>query len=116
MERLQSPPYSKPLRELLFTGKRPKSHISLFTGYYAWQKGGDHAYHFPLTTLVLPPWLCPTTFRWPVKNCIILVIDTGYGTEDSYIFDLIKSLFRDGAYCVHVHRHDSFNTYKDVPK
>lgn len=90
------PPYSKNLSALIHAGYRPKGSISLFIGNYAWQKGATHFVSHPTQTLVLPAWLCPYNFSWPVKQCEVMVIDTGFAEID-YIEDIAIALFTDEA-------------------
>lgn len=121
MEQRKTPPYGKHLWQLQCRGLCPKSPVWLFIGFSAWEKGRNNAIDSPITTLVLPPWVHPYRFAWPVQNCTMLIIDTWYNTPDDYVTDTINALFRDRARIVHVYRPEryeentlipfSFNTY-----
>ena len=126
MDQRKIPPYGKHLCQLQARRLCPKNPVWLYIGARAWEKGGNNAVDSPLNTLVLPPWVHPYRFSWPVQNCIMLVVDTWYGTPDTYVTDTINAMFRDKARLVHVHRPEryegntpipaSFDTYyKEVP-
>ncbi len=90
------PPFGKPLYELLKAGFRPNNDVKLFIGIKAWEKGKAFSVSYPAQTLILPPWVSPFSYIWPVKQCDILIFDTGYA-EKAYIEQLAFLLLQDGA-------------------
>lgn len=93
------PPYGKPLFELQKNSCRPKDSIYLFIGNKAWQKGESFSISIPERLLILPPWNDPNEYHWPVKECDVLIFDTGYA-EVSYIDDLAFNLYQHNAQIV----------------
>jgi hypothetical protein len=89
------PPYGFNLYYQLKNGYKPKNSINLFVGVNSWQKGESFSQMYPSRTLVLPPWLPPSSYNWPVTQCDILIFDTGNSEED-YIYELV--------YCLYEHR------------
>lgn len=90
------PPYGKPLHDLLQSGSHPKNDINLFIGHKAWKKGEAFSISYPTRTLIIPPWNNPGNYFWPVQNCDVLIIDTGYA-EKQYLSNLAGVLFEHGA-------------------
>ena len=90
------PPYGKSLQDLQQKGLRPTNSIKVFMGNNAWKKGDGSAINYPERTLVLPPWICASSYTWPVKDCDILIFDSGYA-EMGYIENLVQCLYLDGA-------------------
>ncbi len=90
------PPFGKPLYELLKAGFRPNNDVKLFIGIKAWEKGKAFSVSYPAQTLILPPWVSPFSYIWPVKQCDILIFDTGYA-QQVYLEELIYCLHMDGA-------------------
>lgn len=90
------PPYSKNLFALQRQGLRPTGTINIWLGNEAWQKGKQGSIYKPLRTLILPPWECPTIYQWPVNQCDIDIIDTGFAQID-YVEDLAYCLYLAGA-------------------
>ncbi len=90
------PPYAKPLFELQQNGSRPSNSVNIWIGANAWKKGRAFSASMPSRTIVLPPWLSPFEFYWPVKGCDILINDTGQSEVD-YIEDIVCCLYTDGA-------------------
>lgn len=95
------PPYGRPLADLIKKGFRPNNDINLFIGNKAWQKGNSFSITCPTRTLVLPPWLSPFDYHWPVKQCGILLFDTGYA-DKTYLEDLIYCLFKNEAASIYL--------------
>lgn len=93
---MKLPPYAKPLNELINKGFRPNNDVHLFIGQHAWEKGRIFSNRFPERTLIIPPWLPATNFIFPVKQCDILIVDTGFANAD-YIHELVYCLYRDAA-------------------
>jgi hypothetical protein len=89
-------PYSKPLADLIKSGFAPSNDVNVFLGQNAWAKGKKFAVSYPERTLVLPPWENPSDFYWPVKECDVLVCDTGYAELD-YLHDLALCLYESAA-------------------
>lgn len=69
------PPYGAPLAKFIATGKVPATDIYLFCGLSAWSKSAE--WHKRRFCLCLPPFLDPAIFQWPVKNCDVLLFETG---------------------------------------
>lgn len=90
------PPFGKSLNEIVQKGFRPTNSINLFIGHNAWNKGQNFSISYPTRTLVLPPWLSPSNFYWPVTQCDVLIFDTGYA-DIKYVEDLVFSLYSDRA-------------------
>lgn len=93
---MKLPPYARPLYELISTGFRPDNDVNLFVGQHAWKKGKSSSVSYTYRTIALPPWLSPSSFFWPVNQCDILIVDTGYA-EESYTHELVYCLYKDGA-------------------
>jgi len=90
------PPYGKPLAQLLSQGLRPRNDVYVFIGEGAWKKGENFHLSYPERTLVLPAWLPAYNYHWPVKDCEMTIVDTGYANED-YITELICELYSHKA-------------------
>lgn len=90
------PPYSKALFQSIKKGKIPAGFIYLWIGQNGWNIAGQLSEVFPDKTILLPPWLSPFDYMWPVKLCRILIIDTGYANRD-YIEELVYCLYKNGA-------------------
>ncbi len=90
------PPYSKPLHELIKKGLSPRNDVYLFIGNKAWERAKGWSKMYPERTLMLQPWLSAFDFIWPVQECDILIIDTGYAESD-YVDELAESLFLHDA-------------------
>jgi len=89
-------PYSKPLSDLMKSGHAPNNDVNVFIGHHAWKSGQKFSLVYPTRTLALPPWRNPSDYYWPVKECDILVLDTGYA-ENDYLHDLTVCLYESGA-------------------
>jgi hypothetical protein len=90
------PPYGKPLGELIKSGSKPTNSVNLFIGPNAWKKGESFSISYPLRTLILPAWHSPFIYYWPVKECDILIFDTGYSEKD-YVDEVVDALYQDEA-------------------
>lgn len=90
------PPYGKALFNLQQQGLKPQKTIFLWIGNNAWAKARDTADLRYDRTLLLPAWVCPTGFIWPVKGARVLIVDTGYA-EPEYLNDLVFCLYQNGA-------------------
>ena len=90
------PPYGKALYDLYKKNLKPEYSIRLFIGSYAWSRAKIFAYDFPERTLLIPPWLCPSDYFFPVKQCKVLIVDTSFA-ENDYLDDLAYCLFKDEA-------------------
>jgi len=69
------PPYGKEAAFLLSWGVQPRNDIFIFAGLNAWQKA--KAFGDTQVVLCLPLGTDPSIYFWPVKDCSILLIDTG---------------------------------------
>lgn len=96
MEKKKIPPFGWPLFNLIKKGLRPKNDVLLFIGNYAFKKGRSFSINSPMRTLVLPPWLPSEHYYWPVKQCDVLIFDTGYA-EINYVENIVCCLFKDEA-------------------
>jgi len=92
MSRKKLLPYSGLLHKLMKKGLAPINDIYVFIGQDAWKKGKKFYSYYPERTLTLPPWYNPSDYYWPVKECDILVFDTGYANDD-YLHDLAICLY-----------------------
>lgn len=111
MQRKKNVPYSKPLAELIKSGFAPNNDVNIFIGNDAWRKAGVFSISYPERTLALPPWHNPFHYYWPVRECSIIVCDTGYAEPD-YLYDLAECLYEHGADKVHLITPDyKFITY-----
>lgn len=99
MLRKKNLPYSKPLRDLIASGYAPSNDVNIFLGQYAWRNGKSFAIFHPDRTIILPPWENPNDFYWPVRECDVLVFDTGYAESD-YLHDLAFCLYESEACAV----------------
>lgn len=93
------PPYGRPLYFLIQKRQRPRNSVYLYVGAKAWTKGKISAELRPARTLVLPGYIDPSTYQWPVHDCDILIIDTGF-CDQTYIEDLVRELFQAKAQIV----------------
>lgn len=93
------PPYGAPILSAIEQGLTPINDIYLFCGRNAWHKATGMNKQRP--TLCLPPWEDPSIFDWPVKNCDILILDTG-GSDQDYIDAIAASLFACKASIIRV--------------
>lgn len=98
---MKLPPYAKPLYELITSGFHPNNDINVFIGNKAWNKGKAFSVSFPERTCLVPPWDSPCSYYWPVNNCDILVVDTGYANSD-YLYELAECLYEHCAKIVRV--------------
>ncbi len=90
------PPFGKPLADLQAQGVAPKDSVNIFIGNKAWKKGENFSISYPTRTLIIPPWQSPSIYRWPVRDCDILIVDTGYA-EPEYITTLAIELYKADA-------------------
>ncbi len=90
------PPYGKELYKLQQQGQRPTGSVYVWIGNYAWKKGQAFSVSMPNRTLALPPWVSPGVYDWPVKDCDVLIHDTGFAEKD-YLEDLVYCLYKDGT-------------------
>jgi hypothetical protein len=116
MKNLKTPPYGKPLKDLIDSGYKPNNSVYLYSGQQAWERAKQRSISCPERLLILPPYHCPTIYHWPVKQCDILIIDTGFA-EVEYIDDLVFCLYTEGASVVRsispTHELTIFNTHKE---
>lgn len=73
---LPLPPYGKEAAFLLSFGVRPRNDVFLFAGLNGWRKA--KAFENTQVVLCLPYNKDPTSYSWPVKDCPVLLIDTGF--------------------------------------
>lgn len=105
-------PFGSELSFLIKNGFKPDKPIFLYIGRKAWEEGKEHFYLSPLNTLVLPPWLCPTLYYWPVKNCYVIVNDSGY-PEKEYLGSLFDCLINyQVKSIVHVEQNEKITVYR----
>jgi hypothetical protein len=90
------PPFSKPLYELIKSGRLPENSVNVWIGNKAWDMGKSFSISYPKWTITLPPWNDPYYYIWPVRGCDVIIWDTGYA-EDDYVEDLAYCLLREGA-------------------
>lgn len=102
----KSLPFSKPLTELIAKGYAPTNDVMIFIGNKAWRKGKSFSLSYPERTLALPPWHDPRDYHWPVQECDILIIDTGY-PEIDYVNDLVSELYDADASIVRMITHEN---------
>ena len=93
---MKLPPYGKGLYDLIQQNLKPSNSVNLFIGTKAWDKGRAFSVSYPNRTLILPAWHDPYLYYWPVKDCDILIVDTGYANDD-YIESLVISLYQHQA-------------------
>lgn len=105
------PPYGKPLASLLQSGFKPNNDVYVIIGKHAWKKAHGLSISYPQRVLCLPPYECPSVYEWPVKQCDILLVNTGYGHDD-YAQDVAFYLYQQGASLVHtITRDGDFYTF-----
>ena len=90
------PPYGKPLAELQQKNLKPTDSVYVWIGKKAWQKGESFSRSMPTRTLVVPAWHPPSNYIYPVKDCDMLIYDTGFAELD-YVNELAHCLYDDGA-------------------
>ena len=106
------PPYSKALHQLQKESKRPSHPVYLWIGEDAWNKGASLSIDFPFTTLALPENEQPMGYHWPVKDCVVAIVDTSSRENEDYIDKIVYSLYRDGAALVaHVAKYREVHFY-----
>ncbi len=93
---IKLPAFSKELHLLIKNGLRPSNDINLFIGQAAWKKGAAFSISYPNRTMILPPWVSSKEYFWPVKECGVIIFDTGHAEED-YIHEIALSLFAHEA-------------------
>jgi hypothetical protein len=93
---MKLPPYAKPLKDLIDSRLRPNNDVYVFIGKDAWTKGKSFSISYPERTIAIPPWQSPESFIWAVKQCDILIVDTGFA-DASYIHELVYCLYENGA-------------------
>ncbi len=90
---MKLPPHGKPLHDFLLAGHSFKNDfVYLYVGDKAWEEGKKAVRLRPLQTLVLPPNYLATTYRWPVRNCDILIIQTNQLSQ-KYMENIVLTLF-----------------------
>lgn len=101
MQKLKTLPYGKPLTDLQNSGFKPANNaIYVWIGINAWKKGAAFSISYPTRNLVLPPYESPFIYHWPVKECDILLYDTG-NCDDDYIEEIAYCLLQSDANKVH---------------
>ena len=99
MRYLPLPPFSKRLDEFLSAGNHPENDVFIFCGNNAWEKAS--ALHKRLFVICLPLNEHPKKFRWPVRNCSVLIFHSG-GLNAQQLEEFVYFLFVSGATIVHV--------------
>lgn len=69
------PPFGREAAYLNIFNAPPRNDIYLFTGRNSWHKA--RAFSNNQVVLCLPPGKYASDYSWPVKNCPVLVLDTG---------------------------------------
>lgn len=90
------PPYGKALFKAQQQGLRPKDNIFVIAGSCAWQYGKGFQFNFPDRVLIIPPWIDPVTYFWPVRDCFVLIVEAAF-TYSDYVDSIASALFRDNA-------------------
>lgn len=62
--------------------------------------------------LFLPPWIDPSEFNYPVKNCKVIITDTS-GADKDYCESLVKELYMARALVVCLFDYDKKLTIYD---
>ena len=95
-------PYSKALLKKVSRGLAPPEFVFLWVGDYASENAESLSTLIPdrtlllPTTSMLPSWLSPFDYIWPVKLCRILIVDTS-GIKKESIQELVYWLYKNGA-------------------
>ena len=90
------PPFGNRLRSDIVLRKRNKKYsVWVVCGSKAWDKATNRVISHPYT-LCLPPWLDPNEYRWPVKDCEIMLLDSGC-SDEAYLDLIAHTLFSSGA-------------------
>ena|ERR1035437_1674323 len=76
----------------------PKNSVYIFIGHKASRKAENFQISRP-GAMCLPPYECPSTYFWPVKDCDILIFDTGW-PDQNYLDDLVCCLYQYDALVV----------------
>jgi len=87
-------PYGAVLAKLINQGLVPENDVYVFCGLNAWQKAGF--FNKCRLTLCLPPYEDPAIYHWPVKNCEIVLFETG-NLETKDIEEIAYHLLQSGA-------------------
>lgn len=90
------PPYARPLKDLQLQNTRPLGSVNVWIGKKAWQKGKSFSSMLPTRNIVIPPWISPNNYEFPVNQCDILIHDTGHA-ELEYVHELVVCLYEFGA-------------------
>jgi hypothetical protein len=92
------PPCSKALCQSIKKGAVPEGFINLWIGTSAWELGTALSDLSPDKNMLLPAWLHPFDYFWPVRLCKILIVDTSYQyASKEYLEDLVYCLYKSGA-------------------
>ena len=70
--------------------------IYIFIGNKAWESAKKKSINEPDSFLVLPSDNTASSFIWPVKDKIVLIIETSL-CQTNYILSFVKCLFACGA-------------------
>ena len=93
---MRTPPFGKPLQQLLSKGVRPSNSIYFYVGYHAWDKGKMSSISRPERTLILPLEKSVLDYDWPVNECEILMIETSQ-LKTEYLENVAHVLLSEGA-------------------
>lgn len=75
---LPLPPYGKEAALLQSWGFKPRNDIYIFIGINGWSKAKE--FKNTQVVLCLPYGADPSIYSWPVKDCPVLLIDTGFSS------------------------------------
>lgn len=93
---MQLPPFAKPLYDLHMKGQIPLCGVWLFLGKDSWAKGKAFSISYPARVLAIPPWNSALTYYWPVRDCDILMVDTGFSNDD-YLDEVASCIYEFDA-------------------
>jgi hypothetical protein len=100
---MRLPPYGATLAKLLSQGRVPKNDVYCFCGLSAWKKATFFKkYRY---CLCLPPFEDPAIYHWPVKNCAIILFETG-NLDTQEIEEIAFHLLKSGAAIVRAVNYD----------
>lgn len=92
------PPFAKPLSDLIAKGARPDNFVNVYIGLKAYQWGSHYKALAKERVIVVPPWVSPKEYYYPVQQCEVLVFDTSYESADlEYVKELVSELLQCGC-------------------
>lgn len=93
------PPFGRILEETLRRGLSPRNDLRLYVGHRAISRAKSDMERTSWVSLALPESDSPSSYRWPVAGCEVLIIPGG-NFEGETLQRLARALLQDGAVVV----------------